>query len=505
MVAHVNSLVFQGLNACPVDVQVDIGPGMPAFQIVGLADKAIAEARERVRSALQAMGLALPPKRIIVNLAPANLTKEGSHLDVPIALGILVAMGMVPQEAVTPYLAMGELALDGSLLAISGILPAAMHCLQQGHGLICPALNGSEARWAGEVDVLAPTHLQALLQHLKGDITLPLPERPLSHHAAPGRDLRHVKGQHVARRALEVAAAGRHNLLMLGPPGAGKSLLASCLPSILPPLTAEEVLETSMIASIAGHLRDGQLHTTHPYRDPHHSSSMAAMIGGGRKATPGEISLAHNGVLFLDELPEFNRQVLESLRQPLETQRVSIARVQAHVTYPADFQLIAAMNPCRCGYLADAARACSKAPICGDDYQARLSGPLLDRLDMHVEVSAVEPADMLHAPEGEPSSIVAARVLAARQRQHARYEGTSIRTNARLDGTDLDRFAMPDSAGQKLLMQAAERMGLSMRGFNRIRRLARTIADLAGQEHIITSHVAEALQYRPVRFGKAAA
>src|SRR5690242_13079496 len=414
MTAIVSTVAYLGLEARPVEVQVQLIPGLPAFNVVGLADKAVAESRERVRGAVAAMGLALPPKRIVVNLSPADLPKEGSHFDLPIALGLLAAMGVVDAETLADYVIVGELGLDGRIAASPGVLLAALHASEQGKGLICPAAQGAEAAWAGQIEVVAAPDLLALINHFKGHGLLATPQPGEAEDAAIGPDLRQVKGQETAKRALEIAAAGGHNLLMIGPPGAGKSLLAACLPGILPPLDAAEALEVSMVQSVAGTLTGGRLTRTRPFRSPHHSASMAALTGGGLKVKPGEVSLAHLGVLFLDELPEFQRAVLDSLRQPLESGVVSVARANAHVTFPARVQLVAAMNPCRCGHLGDAALACSRAPKCAADYQAKVSGPLLDRIDLHVEMQAVSAADLVLPPPAEGSAEVAARVAAAR-------------------------------------------------------------------------------------------
>jgi magnesium chelatase family protein len=456
----------------------------------------VAESRERVRAALSAIGLALPPKRITVNLSPADLPKEGSHYDLPIALGLLSAMGAVDAEMLAGYVAVGELGLDGRLTPSPGVLLAAIHASSRDLGLICPAAQGAEAAWAGGVEVLAAPDLVALLNHCRGTSALSPPAPGGVDSVPAGPDLAQVKGQETAKRALEIAAAGGHNLLMTGPPGAGKSLLAACLPGILPELTSTEALEVSMIASVAGSLVEGRLVRNRPFRTPHHSASMAALVGGGLKVRPGEVSLAHLGVLFLDELPEFQRGVLDSLRQPLETGTVSVARANAHVTFPARVQLVAAMNPCRCGHLGDPALACARAPRCAADYQAKVSGPLLDRIDLHIDVQAVSAVDLVLPPPAEGSAEVASRVRAARDIQIQRYQGQGVRTNAEADGDVLDRAATPDEPGRKLLAQAAEAMRLSARGYHRVLRVSRTIADLAASEGVTRIHIAEALSYR---------
>src|SRR4051794_21814040 len=500
MVARVRTVAFHGVEVIDVETQVSIASGLPAFTVVGLPDKAVAESRERVRAALAALGLALPTRHITVNLAPADVLKEGSHFDLPIALGLLGEMGVLPQQELQGYTVLGELALDGSLTGVAGVLLAALTAAARDNGIICPAGCGGEAAWAGEVEGVAAPNLLAIVNHFKGTQLLPPPEAKLAASPVAGLDLKDVKGQERAKRASEIAAAGGSNRLMIGPPGSGKSMLAARLPGFLPPLEPAEALELGMIQSVAGGLRGGGLLRERPFRDPHHSASLAALVGGGLRARPGEISLAHNGVLFLDELPEFNRAALEALRQPLETGRVSIARANSHVTYPARVQLVAAMNPCRCGWLSEPGRACSRAPRCAQDYQARISGPLLDRIDLHIDVPAVSPADLALPPPAETSAEVAHRVAGARARQRSRYEGLPeerrIRTNAEVDGALLDEVAAPEAAGQVLLQRAAERLRLSARGYHRVLRVARTLADLDGAAGVARRHIAEALSYR---------
>ena len=459
MVQRVSTVAFEGIEARAVDVQVQVAPGIPAFNVVGLPDKAVSEARERVRSALIASGLALPARRITVNLAPADLPKEGSHYDLPIALGLMAAIGAIPHDALGGYTVLGELGLDGSIAAVAGVLPAAIGANSRGEGLICPAGCGPEAAWASpEMEIIAAASLIQLANHFKGTQVLSRPQPKVREAEGSLLDLIDIKGQESAKRALEVAAAGGHNLLMIGPPGAGKSMLAARLPSILPPLAPAELLEVSMIASVAGAIDGGALTNRRPFRAPHHSASMAALVGGGLRAKPGEISLAHNGVLFLDELPEFDGRVLDSLRQPLETGEVAISRANHRVTYPARFMLVAAMNPCRCGRAGEPGYACKRGPVgrCAGDYQARLSGPLLDRIDLHIEVGAVTAADLILPPPAEGSREVAARVARARDAQSERYAalGLAVRTNA---AGQRHRAGSRRQAGQRRARAAARR------------------------------------------------
>jgi magnesium chelatase family protein len=492
VIARIQSFAFSGIEAVPVEVQVQISAGLPAFLVVGLPDKAVGEARERVRAALSAMGLALPPRRVLVNLAPADLLKEGSHFDLPIALGVLAAMDVLPREELGGYAALGELSLDGTLNAVAGVLPAAMGASRRDLGLICPAAQGGEAAWAGRIDILAPTDLLSLINHFRGSQVLTPPEPAGLAVAGRDPDLIDVKGMETAKRALEIAAAGGHNLLMIGSPGSGKSMLAARLSGLLPDLAPAEALEVSMVHSVAGILDGGRLLTRPPFREPHHSATQAALTGGGPRAKPGEVSLAHRGVLFLDEMPEFPKQALESLRQSMESGRTTVARAAAHITYPARFQLVAAMNPCRCGYLGDGARECGRAPRCGEDYQQRISGALIDRVDLTVEVQPASASELARAPSGEASVVVAARVARARTAQRVRYGEAGPISNAEVDHQKITLAA----EAQALASQAMDRLRLSPRGYTRVLRVARTIADLAGAETVGRVHVAEALAFR---------
>ena len=486
------SAAFDGAQARLVDVQVQIAGGLPNFMIVGLADKAVAESRERVRAAFAAVGLSLPSKRLIVNLAPADRPKEGAHYDLPIALGLMAAMGVLPTDMLAEHLVLGELGLDGALAPSPGALPAAMLAQEQDLGFICPESCGPEAAWAGgELPILAPASLIQLVNHFKGGQVLSRPAPGDLIEAGPCKDLCDVRGQETAKRALEVAAAGGHNLLMVGPPGAGKSMLAARAPGLLPPLTPQELLEVSMVQSVAGLLDRGRLSRSRPFRAPHHSASMAAMVGGGTRIRPGEASLAHHGVLFLDELPEFHPQVLDSLRQPLETGDIAVARANARITFPARFQLIAAMNPCRCGWAGENGQACARGPKCAQSYQARVSGPLLDRIDLQIDIPPVTPADLALPPAPEGTAEAAARIASARAIQMERGA-----LNAHLTGEAFDQYASPDEPGRALLLRACETLGLTARGYHRILRVARTLADLDQSEQVRRIHVAEALSAR---------
>ena len=497
MVARAYTVAFEGVEARIVEVQCALAPGMPYFSIVGLPDKAVSEAKERVRAALASMSIALPSKRITVNLSPADLPKEGSHFDLPIALALLAALEIVPKDEVERTVALGELSLDGRLIAVIGALPAAMAAAEQDRILLCPKACGAEAAWVGATQVLAAGSLDEVVRHYTGQSPITPAEAGEVVPGPLGRDFRDVKGQERAKRALEIAAAGRHHVLMVGSPGSGKSMLAARLPGILPPLSAMEALETSMIHSLSGLLTEGGISRSRPFREPHHTASMAAIVGGGKSAKPGEISLAHNGVLFMDEFPEFPRAVLETLRQPIETGDVVIARANAHVRYPCRFLLVAAANPCKCGYMSDPARACAKVPLCGEDYLGRISGPLMDRFDLRVEVPPVAYTDLDLPASGDTSAIVAARVTAARDVQALRFKDhAGMRVNADMEGGLLEEVSAPDPEGRALLAKVAERFGLSARGYHRVLRVARTIADLDGAAQVRLPHVAEAVSYR---------
>jgi len=506
MVAEVKTLAFSGIEVIDVNVEAHMASGIPNFILVGLADKTIAESRERVRAAINSLGLSLPPKRIIINLAPADLTKEGSHFDLPIACCLLASMGIIEARKLDDYIVLGELSLDGSIRSISGALPAAIGANARNKGIICPEDNGTEASWSGNSNILCPENLLCLVNHFKG-IQLIAPPKLADYpknDVDKLPDIDEIYGLEGAKRALEITAAGGHNLLMCGAPGAGKSMLAARLPSILPPLTNEEMLECSMVYSIAGLIKEGKLQTQRPFRAPHHSCSMAAMVGGGmaRRMTPGEISLAHNGILFLDELPEFPRAVIDSLRQPLENREVLISRSGSHISFPAKFQLIAAMNPCRCGYLEDESRSCGKAPGCSTSYQAKISGPIIDRIDIFIDIPYISPTE-IRIKNRRTSADVLESIIRARDIQKNRYNGLGFLTNSELSNEKLEDFINISPEARAILHQAADKLKFSMRSYTRVLKLARTIADLADANIINVEHISESVGYRKVVFNNA--
>ena len=507
MLAILRTAAVVGVEACAVHVEVDVSFGLPAFTMVGLPDTGVRESRDRVRSAIRNSGFEFPPHRITVNLAPADVRKTGAAFDLPIALGILAASGVVERRQIVDCVLLGELSLDGSIHTTRGVLPIAAAARREGlSGILLPAGNASEAAIVWGLEIIAVSSLGDAVRALNdpdGFRTNPptLPPRPdppaLRRAAVP--DLADVRGQLFARRALEVAAAGGHNLLFVGPPGAGKTMMARRVSGILPPLSFDEALEVTAVHSVAGLLSPGAgLMTDRPFRAPHHTISNAALIGGGSQPRPGEVSLAHHGVLFLDEMLEFSRGVLEVLRQPIEEGRVTVARAARTAVFPARFMLVGAMNPCPCGFAGDPSRECRCAPPLVARYRDRLSGPLRDRLDLTVEVPAL-PLDALSADAGgESSSTVRARVVAARARQAARHEGDGILTNAELTPPLMAKYCATDQAALRVLHSAMTRLSLSARGYDRVRKVARTIADLAGDERLSAEHVAEAMQFRMV-------
>ncbi len=497
MFAKVKTVSFVGLDVKEIEVQVHITKGIPMFSIVGLANKSVSEAKERVRSAIASSGFAFPQSRITINLAPADVVKDGSHYDLPIAIGILVSLGLIQQEAIDGKIILGELSLDGNLNRIGGILPTAIYAKKHELGLITPFDCASEALFVDEKSQIIPAKsLSNLISILQGYSTPEFPQPLEIYHGQESKlCFSEVKGQEHAKRALEIAASGGHNVLMKGMPGSGKSMLAKRIVTIMPELSLEEMLEIGTIHSISNSIKDFTLTKQIPYRAPHHSASTASIVGGGKKAKPGEITLAHKGILFLDEFAEYQANVLEALRQPMETREITISRVENHITYPADFILIAAMNPCKCGYLGDSTRECNKAPICSQEYTKKISGPIMERIDIHITVNP-NTANIFaeNQAKAETSSQVRERVLTSRKVQEDRF-GTK-KTNSQMTNFEIEQHCKLNEECEKIIRNAMERFSLSIRQYHKILKISRTIADITNSVDIQKSHLMEALGYR---------